>query len=152
MAGSDTATPSIRPSLSSSAAAMAAPPPLDTLEAMTSVLAPVKRTVRSPLSFSSPYCWLMAYSASRTAARVWRPQSFSGFWPECACLKAKRWGVAWLKAVSSLGFSPALKATMSLNCGTVPKMAVSARWRMPLASGTVSFCRSCGALPVPLSV
>ena len=48
MAGSDTATPSIKPSLSSSAAAIAAPPPLDTLEAITSANVPDIATVPTP--------------------------------------------------------------------------------------------------------
>jgi len=71
------------------------------------------------------------------------PQSLSGFWPECACLKAKRWGVAVLKAASSLAESPALNAAF------LPAAVAVAR--VPSISGTVSFMRSCGAPPVPLS-
>ena len=71
------------------------------------------------------------------------PQSFSEFWPEWACLKAKRLGVAVLKAASSVAVRPALKAA------ALP--AATAVVRVPSISGTVSFCRSCGAPPVPLS-
>ena len=49
-AGSDTATPLIRPWVSCSAAAMAAPPPLEMLDAMTMVLAGVRVLRRWPLS------------------------------------------------------------------------------------------------------
>ena len=95
----------------------------------------------------------MAYSAKRTAASVNWPQSFSGLRPECACLKAKRLGVAVLNAVSSLALRPALKATKSPNGElgfSAPTLAVARR--RPSTIGTVSFCRSCGAPPVPLSV
>ena len=86
---------------------------------------------------------LIAQKANSTACKVLRPQSRSAFWPECACLKAKRLGVAALNAASSVALRPALKAA--------PFPAAAAEVRMPSMSGTVSFCRSCGAPPVPLS-
>jgi len=49
-AGSDTATPLMRPCVSCSAAAMAAPPPLEMLDAITMVLAGVSVLRRWPLS------------------------------------------------------------------------------------------------------
>ena len=54
MAGSDTATPLIRPCVSSSAAAMAAPPPLEMLDAITMVLAGVSVLRRWPAASVAP--------------------------------------------------------------------------------------------------
>lgn len=58
MLGSLTATPSISPPASFSAAARAAPAPLLTLDAMTVVLAGTMTLVRVPSGSAVPYCWL----------------------------------------------------------------------------------------------
>src|SRR5258706_6228485 len=57
--GSPTATPSMRPALSCSAAASAAPPPLETLQAIPMVLSSASLALLQTLSFGvSPYFWL----------------------------------------------------------------------------------------------
>ena len=58
MFGSVTATPSISPNLSSSAAASAAPAPLETEEAMTVVQAGVIARALVPEGRVSPFCSL----------------------------------------------------------------------------------------------
>jgi hypothetical protein len=73
-----------------------------------------------------------------------RPQSSSGFSCECACLKAKRFGVAALKAARCASLTSAVKFESS------PAAAASAR--SPRIRLTVLFCRSCAPVPVPLSV
>ena len=72
------------------------------------------------------------------------PQSFSGFCCECACLKAKRFGVAALKARALAALSAAVKFESS------PAAAASAR--SPRIRFTVLVCRLCAPVPVPLSV
>ena len=91
--GSPTATPSMRPLSSCSTARTEAPPPFETLEAMTIVLRLVNLIRRrSNCSFSMS-------NANSIERSTFLPQSFSGFCCECACLKAKRFGVAALNAV-----------------------------------------------------
>ncbi len=142
--GSLTATPSISPCVSCSAAASAAPAPLETLEAITMVLAGPNRTGLLPSGLGAAKRSLSTQRANCTARSVSRPQSFSGFCCECACLTAKRLGVAVLKAVRSASVIAAVKMELR------PAAAASAR--TPFCRLTVLFCRSCTPSPVPLSV
>ena len=144
MLGSLTATPSIRPAVSCSAAASAAPAPLLTLLAMTMVFAGVMSFVRRPSGSMSPYLSFSTQKANSAACSVNLPQSFSGFCSLCACLTANRLGVAVLKAVRSAADSRAVKLL------DVPAVVASAR--RPSIRLTVLFCTSCTPLPVPLSV
>ncbi|MNN31611.1 hypothetical protein D3C81_1453060 [compost metagenome] len=142
--GSPTATPSIRPSASCSAAATAAPPPFDTLDAITRILPLSMLRWRVPLADTEPKRSLIAQIANSTACSVNLPQSFSGLRCECACLNASRCGLAAVKSASDV--APAGAA----NCAFLP--AAARVVRVPSISGTVSVSRSCGAAPVPLSV
>ncbi len=78
-----------------------------------------------------------------TAARS-RPQSFSGFCSECACLKAKRFGRRGVERRALAAVSRAVKFD------SLPARAASVAHAVDEV--TVSFCRSCAPLPVPLSV
>ncbi|MNT66856.1 hypothetical protein D3C72_2049540 [compost metagenome] len=84
--GSPTATPSIRPFVSCSAAAMAAPPPLETAEAMTRILSLPMDACRTPSDPTVPNLSLIAQMANSMAWSVFSPQLASGFCFEWACL------------------------------------------------------------------
>ncbi len=142
--GSPTATPSISPWVSCSAAAMAAPPPLETLEAITTTLSGPRLRWRVPSVATLPKRSLMAQMAKSAACNVNVPQSFSGLRCECACLNARRCGA------SALNAARLVLGNGAANCALVPAAARLAR--VPSISATVSVSRSCGAAPVPLSV
>ena len=134
MLGSVTATPSIRPSVSCSAAASAAPAPLETDDAITVVLSGLNCGVAVLSGLRSARSSFSTQNAKRTALSVSRPQSFSGFCCECACLTAWRFGVAALKAASSAADSSAVKLEF------LP--AAAAPERRPFCVLTVSVARS----------
>jgi hypothetical protein len=142
--GSETATPSISPLRSCSAARSEAPPPLETLEAMTIVLSGGIVRWRLPERCASPNRSLSTKKASSIERSTSRPQSCSGFCPEWACFQAKRSGVSALKAARAASDSRAVKLE--------PAPAASASARTPVIRLTRSFCRSCAPMPVPLSV
>jgi hypothetical protein len=115
---------------------------LDTLDAMTMVLSGRNFSVSGKrsgriTSFSTK-------NAKRIDSSTCRPQSRSGFFSECACLKAKRNGVSSLKLAWSAGSIGAVKLDAS--------PAVAASSRSPRMRLTVSSSRSCAPVPVPLSV
>src|SRR5262249_18104044 len=93
--GSPAARPAIRCSSSCSTARTEAPPPFDTLEAMTIVF-------RLLISMPWPRNWSLSTEKANLIERsTLRPQSFSGLRWECACLKANRLGVAALNDARS---------------------------------------------------
>src|SRR5438270_12903306 len=100
--GSPTATQSMRPPVSCSSAAIAAPAPLETLEAMTMTLSEERRLVLYlvPLC-TSPYFWLSMKKANSIARSVSRPHVASGFCCECAAFQPQRFGWAPLNAARS---------------------------------------------------
>jgi hypothetical protein len=83
----------MRPLESCSAAASAAPAPFDTLDAITMVFVEVSvRRCLLPSFARAPNFSLSTKYASWMDCSVLVPQSFSGFFCEWACLKAKRLG------------------------------------------------------------
>jgi hypothetical protein len=136
--GSPTARPEMSPSSSCSTARTEAPPPFDTLEAITIVL---RLLIFIPRLANFSFSRSKANSIER---RTFLPQSFSGLSWECACLKAKRFGVASLKAARWLAETSATKFASS------PAVTTSAR--SPRSRLTVLVWRLCAPVPVPLSV
>ena len=93
--GSATATPSIRPSVSCSAAAIAAPAAVgDARGDHDRVVRGDDASARAPLLDACRTSRSARRTRTRTARSVSRPQSFSGFCCECACLYAQRFGNA----------------------------------------------------------
>src|SRR5207253_2452387 len=78
------------------------------------------------------------------ALSVSRPQSFSGFCCECACLTAIRFGAV------ALNFARSAAGTLAVKLEALP--ADAALWRAPSMLLTVLVARSCTPMPVPLSV
>jgi hypothetical protein len=130
--------------VSCSAAARDEPPPLDTDEAITSVLSGLYATRALPSELRGANCSLMTYSAKRIALSVSLPQSFSGFCCECACLNAMRLGSAARYAARSASERSAVKLEF------LP--AAFASLRRPFCRLTVLLWRSFRPMPVPLSV